>query len=73
MEAIATAYFIRNRLVTKRRRESCTPNEIICGKRPILVFIRTFGSKAFAYNPKEERQGKFHSSAKEELCSVLKR
>lgn len=52
-EAIATECFIRNRLVTKECRESCTLFEMLHLKRPYVAFIRTVDRKLFVYKPKK--------------------
>lgn len=50
-EAIGTACFIQNRLVTNGCCESSTVYEIIYMERPNVALIWRLGSKVFVYKP----------------------
>lgn len=56
-EAMSTATFLINRLPTSAN-DGKTPYEAIFGRKPPLEFIRTFGSRAFAF----DRTHKKHQS-----------
>lgn len=62
-EAVNTACFLRNRLVTDSCRYGMTPYEVIHGKRPKLGHVRVFGSRTYVHKQKEARDGKFDSRA----------
>lgn len=52
-EVIMTACYVQNRVPT--RATDKTPYELWNGEKPDLQHIRVFGSKAYAYVPKEKR------------------
>lgn len=62
-EAINTACFIRNRLITQSCKESCTPYEVIHKHKPDLGNVRKFGCKAYVFKPTHARSGKFDARA----------
>ena len=64
-EAINTANYIRNRVVTRSSREQKTPYEIIFGKRPDVSNLRIFGCAAYVHIPKQKLAGKFAARAEE--------
>lgn len=64
-EAINTANYLRNRLVTRSTSEDKTPYEIFHGRRPDVSRIRIFGCTAYVHIPKQKQASKFDARAKE--------
>ena len=52
-EAVNTAVYIQNRVLSSERRRTKTPYEIWTGEKPDLSHVRVFGSEAFVYVPKQ--------------------
>ena len=63
-EAVETANYIRNRLLTVSNREGITPFEAAYHKKPNLSYIRVFGCKAYVNIHQHKRNGKFTQRAK---------
>lgn len=55
VEAINTAVYLKNRSPTKKL-ELQTPFEVFHGYKPEISHLRIFGSRAFAYIPKDDRR-----------------
>lgn len=53
-EAMNTASFISNRLVTKSCTLRCTPFDVFHGGDPDVGFFRLFGNKAFGHKSKKK-------------------
>lgn len=62
-EAIYTASFLRNRLLTKICRNHKTPYKLIHNKPPKLGNVRIFGSRAYVLKRRESRSENFDSRA----------
>lgn len=59
-----TAYYLSNRMPIKGTNK--TPYELYIERKPNMQHIRVFGSKAFAYIPKEKRT-KWDARSEEEI------
>lgn len=64
-EAVNTACYIRNRLITASCKEVYTPYEVLHGRKPDVSHLKIFGSKAYVYKPSVRRNGKFDSRSEE--------
>lgn len=64
-EAVNTACYIRNRLISASCKEKCTPYEVLRGKKPNVSHFKIFGSKAYVHKPNIRRDGKFDSRSEE--------
>ena len=55
-EAVATATYLRNRMVTAALKDGLTPYQMWVGKKPDLRNIRTFGCMVYSHIPEGERR-----------------
>ena len=55
-EAVATATYLRNRMVTTALKNGLTPYQMWSGKKPDLSNIRTFGCIVYSHIPEGERR-----------------
>ena len=62
-EAVATAAYLRNRMVTRSLKEKITPYEKWYDRKPNLAHLRAFEYMAYAYVPDSSRRGKLSKKA----------
>ena len=55
-EAVSTATYLRNRMVTTALKSGRTPYQLWCGKKPSLKHLRTFGCTVYAHIPDGNRK-----------------
>ena len=68
-EAINIVVYLKNKSPTKKL-ELQTPFEVFYGYKPEISHLRIFGSRAFAYIPKDEKR-KLDAKSIECLCWLL--
>ena len=62
-EAVATAAYLQNRVLTRSLSERMTPYEKWYGRKPDLSHLKVFGCMAYAYIPDIHRNGKLSKKA----------
>ena len=62
-EAVATAVYLRNCVLTRSLSERMTPYEKWYGRKPDLSHLKVFGCMAYAYIPDIHRNGKLSKKA----------
>lgn len=55
-EAVSTAAYLRNRLPSRAFKQSTTPYELWCKRKPNVGHLRVFGCRAYAHIPDAERR-----------------